>query len=180
MIAFFALVNDLPPNLFFFLKKLSLTRLSFLPNIFAGVYSSPSGYSTDIPSRVTDIDGSLSFSLACGSYFFVLLVYSGISFIIYALTTKYNNNRPLRELFTKVYDCKVKWGTLNDLLWIFSLNVFVCGFMQFRYTDNGGDVALAVISLIVFLGLLIALFVNHIKNYVPEDEEIVNNYRMIQ
>lgn len=34
MIAFYALVVELPPNLFYFMKKLSLTRLSLLPNIF--------------------------------------------------------------------------------------------------------------------------------------------------
>lgn len=179
MIAFYALVTELPPNLFYFLKKLSLTRLSFLPNIFAGIYTPPSGYSADIPSRVIDLDGSLSFSLTCGSYFFVLIIYAVISFIIFALSSKYNSNRPLRELFTKIYECRVKWGALNDFLWLFALNIFVCGFMQFRYTENGGDVALAVVTLLLFLGALIALFVYHILKYEPEDEEISNNYRFI-
>jgi hypothetical protein len=167
MIAFYALVVELPPNLFYFMKKLSLTRLSFLPNIFSGVYNPPSGYSTDIPSRVIDLDGELSFSLMCGSYFFILLIYSFVSFIIYCLTTKYNTNRPLRELFTKIYQTKAKWGTLNDFLWLFSLNVFVCGFMQFRYIANAGDVTLAVISLLLFLGAILALFIYHVKKFDP-------------
>lgn len=34
MIAFYALVVELPPNLFYFMKNLSMTRLSLLPNIF--------------------------------------------------------------------------------------------------------------------------------------------------
>lgn len=96
MIAFYALVTELPPNLFYFMKKLSLTRLFFLPNVFKGIYTAPSGFSSDIPSRVTDIDGVLSFSMTCGSYFFLLLIYGFVSAIIYALTTKHNTNRPLR------------------------------------------------------------------------------------
>lgn len=117
--------------------------------------------------------------MSSGSYSFVLLIYSFISLVIYGLSSKYNSNRPLRELFTKIYHIRVKWGIINDLLWLFSLNVFVCGFMQFRYTANAGDVVLAVFSLIIFLGLPIALFFHHYRQFDSEDEEVVNNYRFI-
>lgn len=70
----------------------------------------------------------------------------------------------------------MKWGLLNDFLWMFSLNIFVCGFMQFRFTENGGDVALAVISLLLFLGALIAHFVHHYKKFDPENQDMVSNY----
>jgi len=38
MIAFYAYVIELPPNLFYFLQKLSYTRLGFLPNMFTSLY----------------------------------------------------------------------------------------------------------------------------------------------
>lgn len=38
---------------------------------------------------------------------------------------------------------------------------------------------LAVFSLLIFLGLPIALFIHHLKQYNSEDEEVVNNYRFI-
>ena len=152
------------------MQKLSLSRLSFLPNIFAGVYQPPSGYSSLIPVKVIDLDGYFGFSMSAGSYFFILLIFSFISLVIYGLSSKYNSNRPLRELFSKIYHIRVKWGIVNDLLWLFSLNVFVCGFMQFRYTVNAGDVVLAVFSLLIFLGLPIALFIHHFKQLDSEDE----------
>lgn len=179
MIAFYALVNELPPNLFFFMQKISLTRLEFLPNMLQNVYGLPNGFFPQIPTKVTDLDGGLSFTYTSCSYLFVLFVYGLVALIIYGLTTKYNTNRPLRELFTKIYEMRVKWGLLNDFLWMFSLDIFVCGFMQFRFTNNGGDVAIAVISLLLFLGALIALFAHHYKKYDPENQEVVNNYHFM-
>ena len=81
-----------------------------------------------------EIDGYLSFSKTSGSYFTILLIYAAICLVIYLLTTKYNSNRPLRELFTKIYNVRVKWGIFNDFLWLFSINVFICGFLQYRFT----------------------------------------------
>jgi len=78
------------------MKDLSMTRLSLLPNIFEGVYQEPSGFSSDIPSRVVDIDSLLGFSVTSGSYFFVLLIYGGIAGVLFLASTKYNSNRPLR------------------------------------------------------------------------------------
>lgn len=96
MISLYALVNELPPNLFFFMQKLSLTRLGFLPNMFRDVYGPPSGFFPEIPTKVTDLDGGLSFTYTSCSYLFVLLVYGLFALIIYGLTTKHNTNRPLR------------------------------------------------------------------------------------
>lgn len=66
---------------------------------------------------------------------------------------------------------------INDFLWMFSLNVFVCGFMQFKYTENGGEVALAAISILIFLGMIIGMLVHHCKRYDSDDEESVRNYK---
>lgn len=49
MIALFAYITDLPPNFFYFLKQLSMTRLSFLPNLLSGLYQQPPGYVDSIP-----------------------------------------------------------------------------------------------------------------------------------
>jgi hypothetical protein len=96
MIAFYALVNELPPNLFYFMQKLSMSRLSLLPDIFSGVYQPPSGYSPSIPVPVSNLDGLLGFSVTSCSYFFILLIYLFISVVIYVLSSSFNTNRPLR------------------------------------------------------------------------------------
>jgi hypothetical protein len=51
--------------------------------------------------------------------------------------------------------------------------------MQFKSTANPGDVVLAVLSLLIFLGLSISLFVHHLKKFDPEDEETVKNYKFL-
>jgi len=170
MIALYAYVVDLPPNLFFFMQKLSLSRLGFLPNILSGVYIEAPSYSASIPSRVIDVDGQLSFSVNAGSLVFILLIYLFLAGIIYLVSSKFNSNRPLRELFQRIYSTRVKIGMINDFLWMFTLNVLVCGFMQFRYTANGSEVALAVIFLLLFLAMAIAIFVYRLKYYSAEDE----------
>lgn len=53
MIAFYAFITDLAPNFFYFLQRVSLTRLSFLPNILAGIYKTPSGFVSYLPTRAT-------------------------------------------------------------------------------------------------------------------------------
>jgi hypothetical protein len=96
MIALYAYVIELPPNLFYFMKKLSLTRLSLLPNVFSGVYVAPASYVASIPTRVLDVDGQLSFSVNAGSLVFILLIYLFLAALIYLISTKFNSNRPLR------------------------------------------------------------------------------------
>jgi hypothetical protein len=68
---------------------------------------------------------------------FILLLYLFFAALIYLLSSKWNSNRPLRELFHRIYVTRVKIGMVNDFLWMFALNVLVCGFMQFRYTTDG-------------------------------------------
>jgi hypothetical protein len=165
MIAFYATVTELPPNLFYFLKKLSLTRLTFLPNIFAEVYQGQSSYDSSIPARIADIDGKYSFSSNAGGLMFFVFVYMSVSTIIYLFTTRMNTNRPLRELFEKIYQTRVRFGIIHDFLWIFSLNVFVCGFLQYYNLQNAGDVALATIYIIFFLALILALFIYRVRKY---------------
>jgi len=167
MIAFYAFITDLAPNFFYFLQKVSLTRLIFLPNLLAGIYQIPPGYISYLPVRTTEIDGKLSFAANAGTYVFVGLVYLVVGITIKAISTKSNPNRPLRELFDKLYHTRVKWSIVWDLLWIFGLNVMVCGFLQFRYTANGSDVAVAIISLLIFIFLPAFAFYYRIKRYNP-------------
>ncbi len=48
---------------------------------------------------------------------------------------------------------------------MFAINVFVGGFMQFMYTENGGDVGVAIISLLIFIGILVVMFIHHVKTF---------------
>lgn len=99
MIALFAYITDLPPNFFYFLKQLSMTRLSFLPNLLSGLYQQPPGYVDSIPERAVEVDGQLSFAINAGSYLFVLLIYLVFGVVVYLASRKFNPNRPLREIF---------------------------------------------------------------------------------
>ena len=133
MIALYAFITDLPPNFFYFLKELSLTRLIFLPNVLTNIYNDPIGYTDSIPVRVIEVDSKLSFSVNAGSYLFLVFIYFGVGLIIYLVSRKFNSNRPLREVFEKIYHIRVKWSIIWDVLWIFSLNIFFCGFMTSKY-----------------------------------------------
>lgn len=61
---------------------------------------------------------------------------------------------------------------MHDLLWIFSINIFVSAFLQFRFTDNGGDVAVGTISMLAFLGGIIFL-IHKLRSYqhIPYEEK---------
>jgi hypothetical protein len=56
-----------------------------------------------------------------------------------------------------------------DLLWLFALNIYFCGFMQFKYTVNAGDTAIAVISLIITISLPTVAYIYRAKIYSEED-----------
>jgi hypothetical protein len=60
---------------------------------------------------------------------------------------------------------------LNDLLWIFTLNILISGFNQFRFTENGSDLALAIIFLLAFLISIGALFVYRVHQYKKDPTE---------
>jgi hypothetical protein len=136
--------------LFFFLKKLKFSRFTFLPSIFAGVYEEPSTFSEKIPVNVAETEGQLSFAKNAGGFMILAFVYVVIWAIAYVGSSKVNGNRPLRNIFTEIYNTRVKYGLAHDFLWIFSINIFVSAFMQFRYTDNKGDTALGAIFMLAF------------------------------
>ena len=96
-----------------------------------------------------------------------------------AVSTKSNSNRPLRELFDKLFQTRVKWSIVWDLLWIFGLNVMICGFLQFKYTVNGSDLAVAIISLLIFISLPAVGLFYRLKRYNPKDPVDVDNFRLI-
>ena len=96
MISFYAFVTDLPPNFFYFMRELRLTRMTFLPNVFSGVYKAPTGYVAAIPERPVEIDGQFSFAVNAGSFLFVIFIYLVVAFILYLSSRKFNTNRPMR------------------------------------------------------------------------------------
>ena len=55
----------------------------------------------------------------------------------------------------------------------------VIGFLQFKYTVNGGDVALAVITLLIFIALPSIFYFYRVKYYTSEDETDVSNFALI-
>lgn len=164
LISLFAYVAEIPPNLFYFLRQLRFTRLTFLPSIFAKVYQEPNYFTDKIPVNVSYTEGLLSFCVTAGGCTLIGLLYLLVWGVVYLASSKFNNNRSLRNIFTEVYNTRVRFGLLHDLLWIFSINVFVSAFMQFRFTDNDGDVVIGTLFMIGFLAGIIFL-IYKLKSY---------------
>ena len=92
-----------------------------------------------------------------GGFAFLGFLYLFIAGIVYLASSKYNGNRPLRNMFTDIYNSRIKFGLLHEYLWIFAINIFVSAFMQFRFTENGADVAWGVIFMLAFLAGIVFL-----------------------
>lgn len=140
--------------------------------MFAKIYQAPNYFTDKIPSSVTATEGQLSFCINAGGFTVIAILYALVWGIVYIASSKVNGNRPLRNIFTEIYNTRVKYGLLHDLLWIFSINVFVSAFMQFRFTDNGGDVAVGAIFMLAFaagIGYLIYKLREYQKT--PYDEK---------
>ena len=100
--------------------------------------------------NVTATEGQLSFAINAGGFVIIAFVYGLIWAIVYVASSKVNGNRPLRNIFVEVYNTRVKYGLIHDLLWIFSINIFASAFMQFKFTENKGDTALGTIFMLAF------------------------------
>lgn len=120
---------------------------------------------------MTQTEGQLSFTVNASGFIIIGLIYALITGVLYLLSSKYNSNRPLRNLFINVYNTRVKYGALNDILWIFSINVFVSAFMQYRFTDNGGDVSIGTLAMLAFLGGICFLIYKITQYHKISDEE---------
>ena len=55
----------------------------------------------------------------------------------------------------------------------------VCGFLQFKYTVNSSDLAVAILSLLIFISLPAFAFFYRIKRFDPENPTDVDNFRLI-
>jgi hypothetical protein len=128
---------------------------------------------------VVDVDGQYSFAYNAGHYLFLFFIYFGVGIVFYLGSRKFNTNRSLRETIEKVYNMRVKWSIVWDIIWLFGLNVMVCGFMQLGYSPNPSDTAVAVISLIIFISLPCLAFYYRLKKYNEEDTEDVDNFKFI-
>ncbi len=117
---------------------------------------------------MTQTEGQLSFSLNAGGFTIILFIYTIIAAIVYIASSKLNSNRPLRNIFIDVYNSRIKYGILHDLLWIFSINIFVSAFLQYRFTDNAGDTAIGTIFMLMFLtGIIFILYQLYVYQRTP-------------
>ena len=142
-----------------------------MPNIFKNVYVEPTTFVPEIPQKVVDTEGALSFALNGHGFFFFIFFYLIFALIVFGLTSKYNSNRPLKNMFIKIWNTRVKFGILNDFLWLFTTNTLVCAWMQYRYTANGNEIAMGTVFMLFFMGLLGALLGWAVKLLRKGDEE---------
>lgn len=154
----YAYTYSIAPNLFYFLKNLRFARFLFLPTIFNGVYVAPETFDDRIPQKVIDTEGELSFTINGTAFIYFIFFYLVYALIIFLFTTKINGNRPLKNLFIRIFNTRVKFGIINDFLMLFTLNVLVQCFMQFRFPDNTGDLASGIVFGLCFLALIFAMF----------------------
>ncbi len=103
----------IPPNLFFFLKNLAFSMLKFLPNLPGMGFSSTDYWQADIPQKILDVDGYINFSKSTGSVIIYMLVYVALALLVKLLTTKFNMNRPFRNLIEELYQRRVKFGFMH-------------------------------------------------------------------
>lgn len=94
-----------------------------------------------------------------------LFLYLFYAFVVFILTSKINNNRPLKNLFIRIWNTRIKFGIVNDFLWLFSINTLVGMFVQFKYTANGGDLALAILFGLAFIAMLFGFFGYAVRKY---------------
>lgn len=109
-----------------------------MPNIFTGIYVEPETYDKEIPQKVIDTEGQLSFAINGTTFFFFIVFYLVIFLFVYLLSTKLNGNRPLKNLFKKIFNTRVKFGIVNDFIWLLAINTMMHGALQFYYLQNPG------------------------------------------
>lgn len=71
----------------------------------------------------------------------------------------------MKNLFIKIWETRVKFSIFNDFVWLFAVNVLTQAFMQARYAQNGGDLALGIISAIFMLALMAGIFGYGVRKY---------------
>lgn len=88
-----------------------------------------------------------------------------MSAIVYLLVSKLNTNRPLKNLFIRIWETRIKFSIIHDFIWLFGINILVQAFMQCRYATNGSDLALAIVWAAFVLALMFGLFGYGVKKY---------------
>jgi hypothetical protein len=53
--------------------------------------------------------------------------------IVYLFISKINSNRPLKNLFIRIWETRIKFSIIHDFIWLFAINILTQAFMQCRY-----------------------------------------------
>ena len=85
--------------------------------------------------------------------------------IVYLFISKINSNRPLKNLFIRIWETRIKFSIIHDFIWLFAINILTQAFMQCRYAQNGSDLALGIIWACFVLALMFGLFGYGVKKY---------------
>lgn len=179
LVSLFAYTRSQAPNLYYFLKEMRLSRFVFIPSIFENVYDAPQGFNEKIPQKVLDTEGHLSFALNAGQFIYFVIFYMVMALIVFLFTSKLNSNRPLKNLFIRIWETRIKFGVVHDFLWLFGLNILTQAFMQIRYTDNHSDLALGIVIAVFVLVLMFGQFGYGVKKWKENPELITNNYSLL-
>jgi hypothetical protein len=107
------------------------------------------------------VDGDLNFGLTCGTIIFYIIIYSFFGLLIWGLTTKITVNRSLRNLFIDIYEKRVKYGFLHEILWIYCLPVIFYAIIQMKnYQAVSALYGFNIfLSFILFVSVLVLLFI---------------------
>jgi hypothetical protein len=128
---------------------------------------------------VIDTEGQLSFAVNAGQFIYFIILYLVMALIVYLFTSKVNSNRPLKNMFIRIWETRIKFGVVHDFIWLFGVNILTQAFMQIRYTENTSDLALGIIIAVFVLVLMFGTFGYGVKKYKEDPESITDNYSLL-
>lgn len=158
----------MPANLYYYLRGLQLTFLSFLPNILAK--GLPAGYfNINVPQRIIDLHGDYNFSRNAGSVLFVVIVYFLFGGLISILSSRIIPNRIWRNLFKIMLNQRVLYAFFHEVVFMFFLNVLFFAVMQCRDMTvpvpyEGFNLFMMVVLVLAVVAFPTVVLVKLIKN----------------
>lgn len=150
---YFVAIN-LPYNFSNFLIGLNALNFQFLPNIVQNVV--PAGYvSPGMPTYYTLMVPDTAFFISSGQYFIIILFYIGWALTVSLLKNKgINKWRALRRFCKGVFERRIRFGAINECLWICYISFVFFGLWQLKNLVVSGSWCYANILLSILCWVL--------------------------
>lgn len=116
------------------------------------------------------MDGYINWSKSIGSVVLYVIVYVFLALFVKLLTTKCMQNRSLRNLIQELYDKRVKFGFMHEVLWVYCLPVLFYSMLQMlQYKSISAMYSFNIaLSFLFFMAFLVLPFIFVRKIYKDE------------